>query len=152
MIQKPDVFSILKNDSATASSMGGLIFTIAVTGIIYVTKALTGIVPANVNPLNFIWLTLAALIYSIIVIAVRVPYVTATFEHGVEVNAQILKSSVFRTAWTLHLRYIHLGQTHDVKLKQLITEKTKLMLEKKELALIVDQRNPKNILIRDVYL
>jgi len=39
-----------------------------------------------------------------------------------------------------------------VKLKQLITEKTKLMLEKKELALIVDQRNPKNILIRDVYL
>ncbi len=152
MIQKPDVFSILKNDSATASSMGSFIFAIAITGILYVMKALTGIVPANVNPVHFIWLTLATLIYSIIVIAVRLPYVTATFEHGIEVNAQILKSSVFRTAWTLHLRYTHLGQTHDVKLKQLITEKTKYMLEQKELVLIVDQRNPKNILIRDVYL
>lgn len=152
MIQKPDVFSILKNDSATASSMGSFIFAIAITSILYVMKALTGIVPANVNPVHFIWLTLAALIYSIIVIAVRLPYVTATFEHGVEVNAQILKSSVFRTAWTLHLRYIHLGQTHELKMKQLITEKTKHMLEKKELVLIIDQRNPNNILIRDVYL
>lgn len=132
--------------------MGSFIFAIAITSILYVMKALTGIVPANVNPVHFIWLTLAALIYSIIVIAVRLPYVTATFEHGVEVNAQILKSSVFRTAWTLHLRYIHLGQTHELKMKQLITEKTKHMLEKKELVLIIDQRNPNNILIRDVYL
>ncbi len=123
-----------------------------ITSIFYLTKALTGLVPANVNPVSFIWLTCAALVYSIIVAVWRVPYVTATFENGVEVTAQVLESSVFRTAWSLKLHYMQLGQHHEVKLKQLITEKTRHMLHKKELILIVDQRNPKNILLRDVYL
>ena len=152
MIQKPKFVSILQNDSSTASSIGSFLFALAITSILYLTKNLTGIVPENVNPLNFIWLTLAILIYSIIVIAWRVPHVMATFENGVEVTARVLKSSVFRTAWTLKLSYIYLDQHYEVKLKQLITEKTKRMLYQTELILIIDQRNPKNILLRDVYL
>ena len=152
MNQKPGIARILKNDSSTASSIGSFIFTLIITGIFYLTKALTGFVPANVNPASFIWLTCATFVYSIIIAAWRVTYVTATFKNGMEVTAQVLESSVFRTAWSLKLHYIKMGQNHEVKLKQLITEKTKHMLHKKELILIIDQRNPKNILLRDVYL
>lgn len=152
MIEKPDIFSIIKNDSTIASGIGSFIFALAITVILYLTKELMGTMPESFNPLHFIWLTLTTLAYTVIVTAWRIPRITAIFENGTEVTAQVLESSVFRTIWTIKLHYTHLGQPHDLTVKQLITEKTKHMLNNKELTLIIDQRNPKNILLRDVYL
>ncbi len=52
----------------------------------------------------------------------------------------------------LKVRYVFHGETQEKKLEQVITGKTKFFLSEKEVILIVDQKNPKHILLRDAYL
>ena len=152
MKQTPGIFSVIQNDSWAAPVIGSFIFALTITSIVYLTKGILGSVPDNVNPVTFVWMTGILFPISIIVTFWRMQYVTAIFENGMEVTAQVIKSSIFRSAWTLKLQYTYLGQQFNVDLKQVITGKTKSMLNKKELVLIVDQKNKKNILLRDAYL
>jgi len=152
MNQKPGIFSILLNDSTAASTLGGLAFALSVTGITYLTKAILGRLPDNINPAVFLWLCGILLPVSVVVSLWRIRLVTDIFENGAEVTAQVLESKIFRTRWTLKLRYFHDGQYHEITHIQLIAGKSKYMLEDKQVNLVIDQRDPGRILMRDVYL
>jgi len=152
MKQRPGIFSILFNDSTAAPLLGSLTFLSVVTGIVYLTKALPGWPVDNANPQTFLWMIGILLPITVLVSTWRFRQVTSFFENGTEVNAQVLESRIFRTRWTLKLRYRHANQTHEITHIQLITGKTKALIPNKELVLVIDPGNPKLILLRDAYL
>lgn len=152
MERTPGIFSILQNDSTAASALGGFIFVLATTVITYLTKFFIGSLPEKVNPVYFLWMSGSFFLVAAIVAMWRIQQVSAIFENGSEVTAQVLESKVFRTRWTLKLRFFHSGKQQVTTIDQLITVKTKSMLDHKEVVLIIDQREPTKILLRDAYL
>ena len=152
MDRAPGIVSILQNDSTAASTLGGFIFVLATTVITYLSKWFIGSLPDTMNPVYFLWMSGIFFLVAVLVSLWRIQQVSAIFENGSEVTAQVLESKVFRTRWTLKLRFFHTGQQQEINFDQLITKKTKSMLDHKEIVLIIDQREPTKILLRDAYL
>jgi len=151
MNRKPEILSILQNDSWAASALGAFITMLAMTIIVL---AVSPFLKDDrlVNPPTFIGMTVIFCIAAMLVSVLRVRYVNKVFENGVIVKAQIIKSSAFRTNLRLVVRYAYLSQTHEKKVEQLITAKTKKLMRQTEVDLVIDPENPHHILIWDVYL
>jgi hypothetical protein len=52
----------------------------------------------------------------------------------------------------MKLRYTYLSQIYEKKLEQVITGKTKKLLDQKQVYLVIDQINPNHILLWDAYM
>lgn len=81
----------------------------------------------------------------------RIRYVNEVLENGHKVSAQVLSVSTYKSNMRLNLRYSYLGQIHEKKLDHVITGRTKKLLKQKEVSLVIDQNNPKHILLWDTY-
>jgi hypothetical protein len=74
------------------------------------------------------------------------------FENGVTVQARVVETSHHKSNLRLKLRYTYLTQIEEKIVNQVITSKTKDFLTQKEVTLVIDQKNPGRILLRDAYL
>ncbi len=150
MDQKPSVSSILHNDNWTAPATGVFAALLIMTSIVALTLQFTTIseVP-SATP--FIIMTSISGFAAVLITLWRIRYINEVFENGYKVTAQVLSMSAHRNNMRLKLRYTYLNQIHEQKLDQVITERTKKLLQQKEVTLVIDQNNPKHILLWDVY-
>ncbi|MBK8421662.1 hypothetical protein [Candidatus Villigracilis saccharophilus] len=150
MDQKPSVSSILHNDNWTAPATGVFAALLIMTSIVALTLQFTTIseVP-SATP--FIIMTSISGFAAVLITLWRIRYINEVFENGYKVTAQVLSMSAHRSNMRLKLRYTYLSQIHEQKLDQVITERTKKLLQQKEVTLVIDQNNPKHILLWDVY-
>jgi hypothetical protein len=152
MNQKPGILSIIQNDSWAAPVLGAFIMTISATTIVMAVNLVLGGEKPVTNITPFIWMTGVSFFASIITIILRIRYVTKVFENGTIVKALVLESRYFKANLKLRVRYAYLSETHEKKLEQVITGKTKKLMRQKEVTLVIDQKNPEHILLWDAYL
>ena len=150
MDQKPSLINILQNDNWSAPAIGVFVALLIMTSIVLVTLQFTTIseVP-SATP--FIIMTSISGFATVLITLWRIRYINEVFENGYKVTAQVLSMSAYRSNMRLKLRYTYLSQIHEQKLDQVITERTKKLLQQKEVTLVIDQNNPKHILLWDVY-
>lgn len=150
MDQKPSLINILQNDNWSAPAIGVFVALLIMTSIVLVTLQFTTIseVP-SATP--FIIMTSISGFATVLITLWRIRYINEVFENGYKVTAQVLSMSAHRSNMRLKLRYTYLSQIHEQKLEQVITERTKKLLQQKEVTLVIDQNNPKHILLWDVY-
>ena len=150
MDQKPSLINILQNDNWSAPAIGVFVALLIMTSIVLVTLQFTTIseVP-SATP--FIIMTSISGFATVLITLWRIRYINEIFENGYKVTAQVLSMSAYRSNMRLKLRYTYLSQIHEQKLEQVITERTKKLLQQKEVTLVIDQNNPKHILLWDVY-
>lgn len=150
MDQKPSLINILQNDNWSAPAIGVFVALLIMTSIVLVTLQFTTIseVP-SATP--FIIMTSISGFAGVLITLWRIRYINEIFENGYKVTAQVLSMSAYRSNMRLKLRYTYLSQIHEQKLDQVITERTKKLLQQKEVTLVIDQNNPKHILLWDVY-
>jgi hypothetical protein len=147
---KPGIINIIQNDSWAAPVLGVFIMSLSMTTIVLLTDQMVGNLKA-VNIPTFIWMTGISFFASIFTSIQRIRYVNKVFENGLMLKAQVIESSHYKSTLQMKLRYTYLTQTHEKKLKQVITGKTKKLIDQKEVTLVIDQNNPDHILLRDVY-
>jgi|GEM_PF-3431494 len=151
-MKTPGVFRIVQNDPWAAPSAAIFIFAIIITTIVILADTILGSLPENTKVSSFIWLTGLSFIYFVGVSLWRVWYVRDMFENGIQIEAVVTNQYVLKSAWTVNLEYNFSGQAYFIEYKQVITEKTKKLLNHSRLILVVHLQNPKRILLRDAYL
>jgi len=147
---KPPVINILKNDSWAAPALGGFIFSLVVMMIVLLSNQFMEI-SELANPTVFIMMTIVLGIYAIATSLIRIRYINALFEKGIVVQAQILKFRAIKATLRLTLSYTYLSQPYEKKVDQVITIKTKKLMQHTTLDLVIDPENPHRVLIRDAY-
>ena len=153
MKDKPTTLSILQNDTWAAPAVGVFLMILVMTGIVSLFSTRTsGATKIEANPASFAWMSLAAFILAVGISVWRIRFVKRVFDNGVVIKALVIGMSVYRSNLKLNLRYTYLGQEHEVKVDQVITGKTKKLLQRREVVLVIDQTETKHILIREVYL
>ena len=150
MDKKPSFINILQNDNWSAPAIGVFVALLIMTSIVAVTLQFTTVseVP-SATP--FIITTSISGFAAVLITLWRIRYINQVFENGYKVSAQVLSMSAHRSNMRLKLRYTYLSQIHEQKFDQVITERTKNLLQQKEVTLVIDQNNPKHILLWDVY-
>jgi hypothetical protein len=98
------------------------------------------------------WMTAVSCPCAIFISILRVRYVRKVFENGLKIQAQVLETSHFKSNLRMKLRYTYLSQIYEKKLEQVITGKTKKLLDQKQVYLVIDQINPNHILLWDAYM
>ena len=73
------------------------------------------------------------------------------FANSIFVKAEIIQVSAYKSSLRLNVRYTHEDQVYEKKLSQVITNKTKKLLQQSEVNLAIDPQNPEQVLIGDVY-
>ena len=151
MLEQPRLRDILTNDSQAATLLGVFVMALAMTLVMLLTEWLAGPVEGAHLP-AFVALTVAAGAAWVGVSLYRVSYVRGVFAHGVSVLAQVVAARPFRANLRLKLRYVYQGQTHERQLDQVITGRTRALLDQAEVRLVIDQRDPRRVLLVDAYL
>lgn len=151
MDPQPSILRILQNDSWAAPPIGAFITSASITAIILLTNHFVEDVQI-VNISTFFWMTGISFCASVVIAILRIRFVRQLFAHGIIVQAQVLESSHFRSNLRLKLRYTYLAHTYEKKVEQVITGKTKTLMQQKEVTIVVDQRNPDHILLQIGYL
>ena len=151
MNPKPSITNILKNDNWAAPALAALIVLISMTTIVLVTNQIVGSLK-TVDGSTFMWMTAIFCPSAIFIAILRVRYVRKVFENGLKIQAQVLETSHFKSNLRMKLRYAYLGQVCEMKLEQVITGKTKELLHREEVYLVIDQTNPNHILLWDAYM
>ena len=150
MNKKTTLLSILQNDSWTALAIGAFFATLAATLIILVVSPYVQEAQAGYAPF-FSVMSVGVFIAAVIISILRVRYVNQFLAAGVSVKAQVAQSSIYKSNLRLTLRYTYLAQAHEIKVNQVITGKTKKLLQQSEVDLVIDPQNPERVLIGDVY-
>jgi len=150
MNRKPTILSILQNDSWTALTNGAFFAALAATTIILVVNPYLQESKSGYEP--FFILTSTALFISACLISIlRIRYVRNFFASSIMVKAEIIQVSAYKSSLRLNLRYTHQDQVYEKKLTQVITNKTKKLLQQSDVTLAVNPQNPEQVLIGDVY-
>ncbi len=149
MLEKPRLINILRNDSWAATNLATAVFMAIITAIVQIVNLVTGMELSNVG--DYLMITGVTIAVAAIFIPFRVRYVMGVFENGVEVRATVLSKKAHKANLKLNLRYKVNGTDWEKTFDQVITEHTKHFLEDQEITLVVDQYNPKRILLRDAY-
>jgi len=150
MDHTPGIPNIILNDSWAAPALGSSVFLVSITLIVLLANPILG--SKTVDPVNFIWMSGVSLPVTIAIAIHRIRYVREIFENGVTVQARVVETSHHKSNLRLKLRYTYLTQPEEKIVDQVITGKTKGFLTQKEVTLVIDQRNPGRILLRDAYL
>jgi hypothetical protein len=151
MNPKPSMGNILKNDNWAAPALAVMIVLMSMTTIVLVTNQIVGSLK-TLDGSTFMWMTAVSCPCAIFISILRVRYVRKVFENGLKIQAQVLETSHFKSNLRMKLRYTYLSQIYEKKLEQVITGKTKKLLDQKQVYLVIDQINPNHILLWDAYM
>ena len=150
MNRKPNILSILQNDSWTALTNGAFFAALAATTIILVVNPYLQESKSGYEPF-FIVISVGLFIAASSVSILRIRYVRNFFANSIFVKAEIIEVSAYKSSLRLNVRYTHQDQVYEKKLTQVITNKTKKLLQQSEVNLAIDPQNPEQVLIGDVY-